>query len=141
MTLMFLHPLLEARESLSVAFEACIHASEGAQVPHDHVEVIEFLFYSECIFWILHQLVNLGGGFQHRDPSKDQLRPVVARIFFSHFITLLDMHPLVEAGESLCVAFEACIHASEGAEDPDDQVGMVEYLYFILSVFFGFGTN
>jgi hypothetical protein len=26
------------------------------------VEMIEFLFYSECIFWVLHQLVSLGGG-------------------------------------------------------------------------------
>jgi hypothetical protein len=35
--------------------------------------------------------------------------------FLSHFITLLHMHPPLEAGRSLFVAFEACIHASKGA--------------------------
>jgi hypothetical protein len=34
-------------ESLCVAFEACIHASEGAQVSHDHVGLIEILFSSK----------------------------------------------------------------------------------------------
>jgi hypothetical protein len=34
-------------ESLYVSFEACIHASEGAQVPHDHVGLIEILFSSK----------------------------------------------------------------------------------------------
>jgi hypothetical protein len=42
--------------------KACIHAFESAQVPHDHVAVIEFLFYSQYTFWVLHQLVSLGGG-------------------------------------------------------------------------------
>jgi hypothetical protein len=39
-----MHPPLEAGESLCVAFEACIHASEDAQVPHDHVGLIECVF-------------------------------------------------------------------------------------------------
>jgi hypothetical protein len=55
-------PSLEAGESLYVAFEAYIHASKGAQVPHEHVGMIEFLFYSECIFCFLHQPVSPGGG-------------------------------------------------------------------------------
>jgi hypothetical protein len=41
---MLLHPHHEARESICVAFEACIHASEVAQAPHDHVGLIEFFF-------------------------------------------------------------------------------------------------
>jgi hypothetical protein len=45
------------------------------------------------------------------------------------------MHPLLGAGESLCVGFEPCIHASKGAQVPDDHVGMTEY-FFILSVIF-----
>jgi hypothetical protein len=36
----------------------------------------------------------------------------------SHFITLLHMDPPMEAGESLCIMWEACIDASEGAEVP-----------------------
>jgi hypothetical protein len=48
---MLLYPPLEARESLCVTCEACIHASEGAQVPHDHVGMIEIAFYSECSIW------------------------------------------------------------------------------------------
>jgi hypothetical protein len=39
---MLLHPPQHARESICVAFEACIHASEGAHAPHDHVELIAF---------------------------------------------------------------------------------------------------
>jgi hypothetical protein len=57
-----MHPLVEAGESLCVSFEACTHASEGAQDPHDHVGVIEFYFYFEYISWVLHQLVSPGGG-------------------------------------------------------------------------------
>jgi hypothetical protein len=41
-TFMLLHPPQHARESICVAFEACIHASEGAHAPHDHVELIAF---------------------------------------------------------------------------------------------------
>jgi hypothetical protein len=37
---MLLHPPHEAWESLCVAFEACIHASGAAQVPHNHVGLI-----------------------------------------------------------------------------------------------------
>jgi hypothetical protein len=40
------------------------------------------------------------------------------------------MHPLVEAGESLCVSFEACTHASEGAQDPHDHVGVIEFYFY-----------
>jgi hypothetical protein len=45
-----MHPPVDAGESLCVAFDACIHASKGAQVHHDQVGVIEFFFHSECIF-------------------------------------------------------------------------------------------
>jgi hypothetical protein len=59
---MLLHPPLEARENLFVTCKACIHASKGPQVPHDQVGMIEYFLYSDCIFWVLHQLVSLGGG-------------------------------------------------------------------------------
>jgi hypothetical protein len=62
MTLMLLHPPLGAGESLCVTCEACIHASDGAQVLHDHVGMIKLLFYSECIFWVMHQLVSPSRG-------------------------------------------------------------------------------
>jgi hypothetical protein len=62
-----MHPPLEAGESLCIAFEACIHASKGALVPHDHMGMIEFYFYSECIFWVLHQPVSPSGGSRHQD--------------------------------------------------------------------------
>jgi hypothetical protein len=39
MTLLLMHSPLEAGESLYVALEPCIHASEGIQV---HVGMIEF---------------------------------------------------------------------------------------------------
>jgi hypothetical protein len=45
--MMFLHPPQEVGESLCVVFEACIHALEGAQVPHDHVGLIEIFFSSK----------------------------------------------------------------------------------------------
>jgi hypothetical protein len=51
------------------------------------------------------------------------------------------MHPSLEAGVSLSVTYEACIHASEGAQVPHDHVGMIEFFCFTLSVFLGFGTN
>jgi hypothetical protein len=50
------------------------------------------------------------------------------------------MHPPVEPGESLCIMYEACIHAWEGAQDPHDHVGWLSF-FFILSVFFGICTN
>jgi hypothetical protein len=62
MTLMLLHPPLEARESLYITCEACIHDSEGTQVLDDHVGMIEYLFYSKYIFWDLHQLMSPGEG-------------------------------------------------------------------------------
>jgi hypothetical protein len=62
MTLTLEHPPMEAGEILCVMCEACIHASEGARVSHDHFRVIEFVFDSECIFWVLHQRVSPGGG-------------------------------------------------------------------------------
>jgi hypothetical protein len=87
-TLMLLHPPLEARKSLCVTSEACIHASEGAQVPHNHVGMIEVFFYSEYIFWVLHQPNEpWWGGSQHRDPSRGQLGPVVAGILFYHILS------------------------------------------------------
>jgi hypothetical protein len=60
--------------------------------------------------------------------------------FLSHFITLLHMHPPVDAGESLCVAFDACIHASKGAQVHHDQVGVIEF-FFHSECIFGFCTN
>jgi hypothetical protein len=55
-------------------------------------------------------------------------------------MTLMLLHPPVEAGESLCVTCEAWIHALEGAQVPHDHVGVIEF-FFILSVFFGFYNN
>jgi hypothetical protein len=39
------------------------------------------------------------------------------------------LHPLHEAGESICVVFEACIHASEAAKTSHDHVGLIEFLF------------
>jgi hypothetical protein len=50
------------------------------------------------------------------------------------------MHPPVEARESLCIMCAACIHASEGAQDPHDYMGWLNF-FFILSVFFGICTK
>jgi hypothetical protein len=50
------------------------------------------------------------------------------------------MHPPVEVGERLCVAFEACIHASEGAHVPHDHKGGLNFV-FILSVYFEICAN
>jgi hypothetical protein len=47
--------------------------------------------------------------------------------FLSHLFTYMLLHPLHGAGESLCVAFEACIHASEGAQAPHDHVGLIAF--------------
>jgi hypothetical protein len=89
-----MHPTLEAGKSLCVAFEACIHASKGALVSHDHVGMIEFYFYSECNFCILYQPVSRSGGglgtktFQGSAGASGSWHS-----FLSHFITLLHMHP------------------------------------------------
>jgi hypothetical protein len=56
-----LHLPLESGKSLCITYEACIHPLKGAQVPHDHVEMIEFYFYFECIFWVLHQPMSPSG--------------------------------------------------------------------------------
>jgi hypothetical protein len=55
--------------------------------------------------------------------------------FISHFITLLHIHPPIEAGESLCVMYEACIHASEGAKDPHDHMRVIEYFCYSECIF------
>jgi hypothetical protein len=47
--------------------------------------------------------------------------------FLSHLFTYMLLHPPHEAGESLCVAFEACILASEGAQAPHDHVGLISF--------------
>jgi hypothetical protein len=39
------------------------------------------------------------------------------------------LHPHHEAGESICVVFEACIHASEVAHALYDHVGLIEFLF------------
>jgi hypothetical protein len=57
-----MHPPVEVGESLCKMWEACIHASEGAQVLHDHVGIIDFFKKFECIFRVLHQLVIPGRG-------------------------------------------------------------------------------
>jgi hypothetical protein len=96
-------------------FEACIHALEGAEVLNDHVGMIEY-FFIECIFWVLHQLVSPGGGGLGTETP-----PGVSgscHFFLSHFMTLLLLHPPLEARESLFVTFEACIHASRGQLGP-----------------------
>jgi hypothetical protein len=68
----------------------------------------------------------MGGGFRCRDPSRDQLGSMVALFLLPHFFTFMLLHPPHEAGKSLCVAFEACIHASEGAKAPHDHVELIE---------------
>jgi hypothetical protein len=66
---------------------------------------------------------------------------VVAGILFYHILLPCCICTLpLEAEESLCVVFEACIHALEGAQVPHDHMGMIEFI-FILSVFFGLCTN
>jgi hypothetical protein len=132
-----MHPPLEVGESLFVAFEACIHASKGAQVPHDHVGMIEFLFFSECIFWVLDQPVSPGGG------GVSAPRPLQGSIgasgswhfFLSYFMTFLHMHPPMEAGESLYVAFEACIPALDGAQIPHDHFRVTEFVFYSECIF------
>jgi hypothetical protein len=49
------------------------------------------------------------------------------RFFLSDFLTLGAHHPLHEAGKSLCVLFEVCNQASEGAQVPHDHVGLIEF--------------
>jgi hypothetical protein len=36
------------------------------------------------------------------------------------------LHPPQDAGESLCIAFESCIHVLEGAQVLHDHVGLIE---------------
>jgi hypothetical protein len=51
----------------------------------------------------------------------------VSRYFFYHIFSLLMLlYPLQYVGESLCIAFEACIHASKGAQVPHENVGLIE---------------
>ena len=81
-----MHLPVEARESLCIAFEACIHASKGAHVLDDHVEVIEFFFYLEYIFWIMYRLESLSGGIFVLRPLQGSAEPVVAGISFYHIL-------------------------------------------------------
>jgi hypothetical protein len=37
------------------------------------------------------------------------------------------LHPPHGAGDSLCVAFKACIRASEGAQASHDHVGLIAF--------------
>jgi hypothetical protein len=46
-TYMLLHPPHEARESICIVFEACIHAPDAAQASYDHVGLIECFFKTE----------------------------------------------------------------------------------------------
>jgi hypothetical protein len=133
---MLLLPPLEAWESLCITCEACIHSFEGAQVPHDHVGVIEFFINSECNSWVLYQLVSPGGGVLTLRPLQGLAGASGSLHFFlSHFMTLMLLHPPLEARESLCVTYEACIHASKGAQVPHDQVGMIEYFFYSECIF------
>jgi hypothetical protein len=50
-------------------------------------------------------------------------------VFLSHLFTYMLLHPPHEAGESPCVAFEACIHASKAAHASHDQVGLIEFFF------------
>jgi hypothetical protein len=36
------------------------------------------------------------------------------------------LHPPHEAGESICIVFEACIHAPEAAQASYDHVGLID---------------
>jgi hypothetical protein len=47
--------------------------------------------------------------------------------FLSHLFTYMFLHPPHEAGESICATFEACIHASEAAQAPNDHVGLIDF--------------
>jgi hypothetical protein len=40
------------------------------------------------------------------------------------------MHPPVEAGECLCIMYEAWNHASEGAHVPHVHVGRIEFRFY-----------
>ena len=97
---------------------------------HDHMEVIEFVFYSGYIFWILHQ--PSGGSFGTKTPLgiSGSLKKNL-----SHFMTLMLYHLPVEAGKSLCVICEACIHASEGAQVLHDHVGIIEFIFYYECIF------
>ena len=114
-------------ESLYVAFEACTHASKVAQATHDHVGLIEFfLKHNDFGEVLINQWALVS---QCRDPSKGHLGLVIAYFFLSHFFTYMLLHPFHEVGESLCVAFEACFHASEAALAPYDHVGLIEFYF------------
>jgi hypothetical protein len=115
-SLMLLHPPLESGETLCITCIACIHALEGAQVPYDHMEMIKIYFYSKCIFWILHQPMSPSGMVLAPRPLQGSARASDSWHFFlSYFSTLMLLHAPLEARESLCVVFEACIHAIESA--------------------------
>jgi hypothetical protein len=47
--------------------------------------------------------------------------------FISYLFTFMFLHPPHEAGESICAAFEACIHVSEGAQASHDHVGLIAF--------------
>jgi hypothetical protein len=80
---MLLHLPQHVGESVCVAFEACIHALEGAQAPHDHVGCIAFYLKKNDFGGVLINQSALVGG-QCRDPSRDQLGLVVSYFFFYH---------------------------------------------------------
>jgi hypothetical protein len=47
--------------------------------------------------------------------------------FLSHFFTFMLLHPPQHAGESICIAFEACIHAPEAAQAHHDHMGSIAF--------------
>jgi hypothetical protein len=48
--------------------------------------------------------------------------------FLSHFFTMMLLYPPQHAGESICVVFEACVHAPEAALAPHDHVGFMHFV-------------
>jgi hypothetical protein len=70
-----------------------------------------------------------GGGLGTETPSGVSWGQWFHVFFLSHYITMMFLHPPQEVGESLCVVFEACIHALEGAQVPHDHVGLIEIFF------------
>jgi hypothetical protein len=70
-----------------------------------------------------------GGGLDAETPPGVNWGQCSLLFFLSHLFTFMLLHPLHEAGESICVVFEACIHASEAAKTSHDHVGLIEFLF------------
>jgi hypothetical protein len=81
---MLLHPPHEARESICVAFEACIPTPEAAQAPMiTWAWLIFFSKQSDSGGVLINQWALVGGSWC-RDPSRGHLGSVVAHFLFDH---------------------------------------------------------